>query len=336
MITKRQVLILVAIVEEYVKTNEPVGSVTLTKRDDLNCSSATIRNEMAILEELGYLEKTHTSSGRVPSEKGYRLYVEEVMKRQKDHEVSYPIIDEIFSRPDISSSEAISESMSLFTDLTNYASIVLGKTAINSRIKKIQLIELKYPNALIIMVTDQGHVENKRIRIPEGFKYSDIEKVIKALDEILHNVLFSDIEKVISNGEFDEKLKYYMNYHEELVYACLEIFKDMVSDKYQLSGKYNIMSQPEFQDIEKAKEFLDAIERKDIMRIVSSDRSGITIKIGQENELKFLKDCTVITVPYEASDGTIGAISVFGPTRMEYSKVISLLEYIAKYIKKVI
>ena len=317
MITKRQVLILVAIVEEYVKTNEPVGSVTLTKREDLNYSSATIRNEMATLEELGYLEKTHTSSGRVPSEKGYRLYVEEVMKREKDHDMSYPIIDEIFNRPDISSSEAINESMNLFTDLTNYASIVLGKTAINARIKKIQLIELKYPNALIIMVTDQGHVENKRIKIPEGFKYSDIEKVI-------------------SNGEFDEKLKYYMNYHEELVYACLEIFKDMVSDKYQLSGKYNIMSQPEFQDVEKAKEFLDAIERKDIMRIVSSDRSGITIKIGQENELKFLKDCTVITVPYEASDGTIGAISVFGPTRMEYSKVISLLEYIAMYIKKVI
>ena len=140
MITKRQIQILVAIVEEYVKTNEPVGSVTLTKREDMNFSSATIRNDMATLEELGYLEKTHTSSGRVPSEKGYRLYVEEVMKRKHDEE-TYPIIDEIFNRPNITRSEAISESMNLVTDLTNYASIVLGKTAFNSRIKKIQFID---------------------------------------------------------------------------------------------------------------------------------------------------------------------------------------------------
>ena len=335
MITNRQIQILVAIVEEYVKTNEPVGSVTLTKREDMNYSSATIRNDMATLEDLGYLEKTHTSSGRIPSEKGYRLYVEEVMKRKHDEE-SYPIIDEIFNRPNITRSEAINESMNLVTDLTNYASIVLGKTAFNSRIKKIQFIELKNPFALIVMVTDQGHVESKRIRIPEGFKYSDIEKVIMALDETLHNVLLSDIDQVIRQGNFNEKLNYYMDYHEELVLACIEVFKEMASDKYQLTGKYNIMSQPEFQDVEKAKEFLDAIEKKEIMRVVSSDNRGITIRIGQENELKFLKDCTVITVPYEANDGTVGAISVFGPTRMEYSKVISLLEYIAKYINKIV
>lgn len=335
MLTNRQTAILVAIVEEYVKTNEPVGSLVLAGRKDLAYSSATIRNEMADLEEMGYLEKTHTSSGRIPSEKGYRLYVEEIMKRD-NQDANFPMIDEIFNRPNITRTEAINESMSLVTELTNYASIVLGKTAYNSKIKKLQFVSLQDPYALIIMVTDQGHVESKQITIPEGFEARDIEDVVKALDEVLRDTIISDIPDIVNNEKFHEQLGYYLDYHEELVMACVEAFMEMATDKYQLNGKYNIMSQPEFQDVDKVKEFLDAIEKKEILRVVSSDNNGITIKIGHENELKFMKDCTVITVPYETNNGEIGAITVFGPTRMEYSKVIALLEYIARYIKSII
>lgn len=336
MLSERQKLVLIAIVEEYVKNNEPIGSLALSKRPELQFSTATLRNEMAQLEEMGYLEKTHTSSGRIPSEKGYRLYVESIIMNRKQEDISFPMIDKIFEQPNITSEVAIAESMDLVTQLTNYATIALGKTAYNSRIKKLEFISLKQNYAVILMVTDKGHVESKKIIIPEGISIKDIEKTIKVLDELLHNCLVSDIQNVLFEEIENDEIRDYIKYHNDLVDAFVNAFSDMASDKYHMSGKYNILSQPEFQDVNKVREFIDAVEKKDILRVVKSDSMGITIKIGQENELKIMQDCSVITVPYETNSGSVGAISVFGPTRMEYSKVIPLLEYIAKNMKRII
>lgn len=336
LVTERQKLILMAIVEEYVRTNEPVGSLALSKREELSFSSATLRNDMAILEELGFLEKTHTSSGRVPSEKGYRLYVNEIMRRGKKDESYFPMIDEIFENPHVSQDEAIYKSMELVTQLTNYASIVHGRSATNSRIRRLEFVSLSGNYAIILMVTDKGNVESKKIVVPPGINPKEIKRVIQILDEILHNELVSDIHNVIAHASLPDEIKEYLNYREHLVSACVEAFSEMVSDKYHFSGRYNILSQPEFKDVEKVKELFNAIERRDILRVVSADSLGITIKIGQENELKVMKDCTVVTVPYEGNDGSVGAITIFGPKRMEYSKVIPLLEYIAGNIKKIV
>lgn len=336
LVTERQKLILIAIVEEYVKTNEPVGSLALSRREELQFSSATLRNDMAVLEELGYLEKTHTSSGRVPSEKGYRLYVNEIMRRGKKDETLFPMIDEIFENPHVSQDEAIYKSMELVTQLTNYASIVHGRAATNARIKKLEFVSLSGNYAIILMVTDKGHVESKRIVVPSSINPREIKKVIQILDEILHNELVSDIHHVLNHASLPDEVREYLNYREQLVSACVEAFSDMISDKYHFSGRYNILSQPEFKDVDKVRELFNAIERRDILRVVNADSLGITIKIGQENELKVMKDCTVVTVPYEGSDGSVGAITIFGPKRMEYSKVIPLLEYIAGNIKKIV
>lgn len=336
MISERQKLILIAIVEEYVRTNEPVGSLALSKRPELSFSTATLRNDMAELEEMEYLEKTHTSSGRIPSEKGYRLYVREVLERRKEDENDYPMIDEIFERPNITREEAITEAMELVTEITNYASIVLGKTAYNSKIKKIEFVSVKDNQAIILMVTDQGHVEHKRILIPERISISEIEKTIEVLDKVLHNCLVSDIENYLFNEITNEDVVDYINYHSEVVTAFANALSEMATDKYHISGKYNILSQPEFQDAKKVREFLDALEKRDILRIVKTDSMGINIKIGQDNDLKIMQDCSVITVPYETNSGSVGAITLFGPTRMEYEKVIPLLEHIAKNMKKII
>lgn len=336
MLSERQKLILIAIVEEYVKSNEPVGSLALSKRPELSFSSATLRNDMAELEEMGYLEKTHTSSGRIPSEKGYRLYVREVLERKKNEDVDFPMIDEIFDRPNITREEAITEAMELVTELTNYASIVLGKTAYHSRIKKIEFVSVKENQAVILMVTDQGHVEHKRILIPEGISLHEIEKTITILDEVLHNCLISDIQNYLFNEITNEEVIDFIHYHNEIVDAFVNALSDMATDKYHISGKYNILSQPEFQDANKVRDFLDALEKRDILRIVNSDSMGINIKIGQENDLKVMQNCSVITVPYETNSGSVGAITLFGPTRMEYDKVIPLLEHIAKNMKKII
>ena len=336
MLSERQKLVLIAIIEEYVKTNEPVGSFALSKRPELNFSTATLRNEMAQLEEMGFLEKTHTSSGRIPSEKGYRFYVETIMRKSNEKDANFPMIDEIFERPNVTREEAITESMEIVTELTNYATIALGKTSYNSRIKKLEFVSLKENYAVILMVTDQGHVESKRIMVPAGISIREIERTISILDEVLHNCLLSDIQNQLLDDITNDEIHDYINYHSDLVDAFVNAFTEMVSDKYHISGKYNILSQPEFQDVGKVREFLNAIEKKDILRIVKSDSMGISIKIGQENELKVMQDCTVITVPYETNSGSVGAITVFGPTRMEYDKVIPLLEYIAKNMKRIV
>ncbi len=336
MLDDRKKRILQAIVDEYINTAEPVSSGSIARKKGLDFSSATIRNEMSDLERDGYIEKTHTSSGRIPSQKGYRLYVENVIMKKKNDEVNFPMIDRIFERPFITREEAITESVELVTELTNYATIALGKTAYNSRVKKLEFISLKENYAVILMVTDQGHVESKRIMVPYGLSVREIEKTINVLDRALHGCLVSDIKNHLLNDINNEELSEYISYHSELVDAFVKAFTDMVSDRYHISGKYNILAQPEFQDPAKVRAFLEAIERRDILRIVKSDSMGINIKIGQENEMKIMRDCSVITVPYETTSGSVGAITVFGPTRMEYDKVIPLLEYIAKNMKKIV
>lgn len=337
MISSRQKRVLLAIVEEYVKTNEPVGSRTLSKRPELQYSSATLRNDMADLEDLGYLEKTHVSSGRIPSEKGYRLYVEAIIdSRDDENENAFPMIDEIFNRSDISKEQAITESMLLVSDLTNYASVVLGKTAYNSKIKKLEFVALQGQYAILLMITDQGHVESKRIIVPEGISVKEIAKVIRVLDEILHDHLISEISDIM-NGKFaNDEIMDFIKYHENLVNVFVNAFAQMAKDKYMVAGQSNILSQPEFQDVGKVKELFQAIENRDILKVIEADAEGITVKIGQENEVRSMQDCTVITVPYHSSNGDRGSISIFGPTRMEYDKVIPLLEYIADHIKKIV
>lgn len=336
MLTERQKLVLIGIVEEYVKTNEPVGSLALSRREELNFSTATLRNDMAELEELGYLEKTHTSSGRVPSVKGYRLYVEEIMRREYTSKSDFPMLDEIFRRPNISVEQAIYESMDVISELTNYASIALGKTAYTSRIKRLEFISIKEGQAVILMVTDGGHVESKKILVPEMVSKRELEKIVQVLDQVLHNVLISDIKNVIQSPYLNEEIKEYLRYHEDLVQTFISAFMDMAADKYHMSGRYNMLSQPEFKDINKVKALFDAMERRDVLRAIKADPTGLTIKIGTENEIKVMKDCSIITVPYESMDGSVGTISILGPTRMEYVKVIPLLEYIAKNVKKII
>jgi len=336
MLTERQKLILIAIVEEYVKTKEPVGSLALSKRPELNFSTATLRNDMAVLEDLDYLEKTHTSSGRVPSEKGYKMYVEEIMRRNSNRCDEFPMIDEIFERPNISREEALYESMDLVSQLTNYASIALGKTAYTSRIKKLEFISLKGQQAVILMVTDLGHVESKKILIPEAISSKEIERVVNVLNEVLHNTLVSDIKNAIKDPNLSEGIRDYLRYHERLVESFINAFSEMATNKFHLTGRYNILSQPEFQDVEKVKALFNVMEQQNIMRVINSDTTGLTIKIGTDNDIKIMQDCSVITVPFESSDGTVGSISILGPTRMEYMKVIPLLEYIAKNMKRIV
>ncbi len=334
MITSRQRKVLKWIIEEYVRTTEPVGSKFLAALPEFGLSSATIRNEMAELEAMGLIIKTHTSSGRVPSEEGYRIYVKDLIENVNVTNDYFPLIDEIFEKEAFSKEHAIKQSMALVTELTNYAAIVLGGAAYNSRIKKLQIVSINDRFAVILMVTDQGYVESKKILIPEEINVSDIEKIINILNEILFDCPISEIDFVLREKLHNHEILRQVEYYDELIGVLVRAFSDMAHDKYFLSGKTNILTQPEFQNVDKIRSLFDAIERQEILKVINVSSSGITVKIGQENQIKAMEECTIISVPFTNEYGEKGAIAVIGPTRMEYQKIIPLLNYIAANIKK--
>lgn len=333
MISERQLKILKWVVEEYVRTAEPVGSKALANHPSFDYSSATIRNDMAVLEEQGYLLKTHTSSGRVPSVKGYKLYVSGVLEK-KDQENNFPMIDEIFRRNETSKDDAIKESMDLVSQLTNYASVALGSSSYSARIKNLQIVKLSDFSAVMVMVTDQGYVESKKIMIPDSINFRDIEKVIRLLNETLHECPINEIDSRLKHIQNSDEIQKSIEYYDELVGVFIRAVSDMVQDKYFVSGQTNILNFPEFQDIDKVKNIFNLMNERNIFKVVSINSNDITVNIGNDNQIKAMEDCTVISVPYDNGNGQRGAIAVIGPTRMEYQKVIPLLDYIAKYLGK--
>ena len=224
MISKRQQLILKAIVEEFVKTAEPVGSKIISKMKGLEFSSATIRNEMVVLEEAGLILKTHTSSGRIPSEEGYRLYVKLLLENKDYKKTSFPLIDQIFTNANLSREDAIKETMSKVTELTNYATLVLGASGYNSIIKKLEFVKISENQAVLILVTDKGYVESKKIFIPDSLKANDLEKITKVLNDILYNCPIFDIDRTLNEKIGEENIRDALEYYDEVVGVLVRTF----------------------------------------------------------------------------------------------------------------
>ena len=335
LLTERQKRILKKIIEEYVKTIEPIGSKTITEDKEFLYSSATIRNDMARLEELGLIEKEHISSGRVPTEAGYKMYVQLMMEDEKKRETSYefPLIDEIFERNRISREQAIQETMSLVSELTNYTSIVLGNSSEDAIIKKIQFVQIDYNLGVLLLVTNQGYVESKKIMIPDTIDIDDIDKVVTILNENLKDVSIHDIDRKLREAFTSGKIKDRIEYHDRILGVFVNTISKMVENEYFLSGQSNLMDYPEFKDVNKVRDIYRAMEEKEILRLIDLNKTGLTVKIGHDMEVKAMEDCTLITVPYSSKDGFKGAIAIVGPKRMQYSKVIPLLEYIANNMK---
>lgn len=334
MLTQRQNLVLKTIVEEFVATALPVGSRVLSKKDNLKFSAATIRNEMADLEEFGFIEKTHTSSGRIPSHKGYRYYIDYLVDKQiVDNVIPETLkFNALISQKQLERETAVKEAMKILASLTNYTSILLGPSRENSIVQKIQFVPLSETQAVLILITDGGHVENVTTTLPDGVNAKLMENIVKALDKLLSGVRVSDVESKLTEG-FEYQLYEYVSYKEEILYAMLKLLaQSMGNSTYMLSGKSNILKQPEFTNLDEVSTLYEMIEEDQIIEIIddSAKEAGLTVRIGTENEIKAMDNCTLITVPYQISDHEQGKIALLGPTRMEYQKIIPLLEYVAK------
>ena len=329
MITNRQKEILKFIVEEYVKTVKPVSSSAICK--NLNCSSATIRNEMVVLEELGYLEKNHFASGRQPSEKGYKYYVESLMTPKDITGEDMLKLQTIFHNQSLVLSDAIEKSLELVAEITNYTSVVLGKTSSENKLKKVEVISLDEYKILVMLITDKGYVEYKNLYLPN----TDIEEVIKTVNLINKMISGTPINEVNERLEYDIKpiISQYVKQHEVLYnafYDAFTSFTNKASDVH-FSGKNNFLKQPEFNNIEKVKELLTKFDDVKTIGEMEEQNNGINIYIGRESELS--DDVSVIKTKY-SYNGEEGTIAIIGPKRMEYERVVNLLNYIKENIEE--
>ena len=333
MLTQRQELVLKLIVDEFVRSADPVGSKTLANL--LNVSSATIRNEMVELEELGLIEKTHTSSGRVPSDTGYHYYIENLLSANQNDNESYTVIDELFSNKDIKRDEAIKQAMNLLSQLTNYTTIALGPSAYGSKVKKVELVPLTEDTCILLVVTNQGHVESKQIMVPENTTLEDMKRVIEVLNDIVYDCPINQVSEKLHYEMNAARIEDILSYNQTIIDSFLEAFTKFTQSKYYLSGKNKVLYQPEFSDLHRVRELLTFFEQNDIFRLVENTESqGMNISIGKDNQVVAMRDCTVITVPYDLNDDESGTIAIVGPTRMEYQKVIPLVKYLASHMSK--
>ena len=333
MLTSRQKLILKAIVEYYVEYAQPVGSKILTKMPYLDYSSATIRYDMARLEELGYLEKTHTSSGRIPSERGYRYYVNHLVTRDSDVADDFPLVDEVITRHSYSRNLAVEEAINLLSELTKYTAMAVGPKNSEIKITKIDLIPTSEREAVILIVTNKGHVQHQNIAIPEGVKVNDITEVIKTLDDLLKNRYLEEAEQILKSRFAKEQISSFVEYQRQIYDSFIHAFAKFAEDKFYLSGITNVFDQPESSHVDNIKNFVDMLDRREIVKFIGG-KDSLNVTFGSEIELKLMENFSIISVPYRVSETEKGTIAVVGPTRMEYSKVIPLLEYIASNLGK--
>ena len=324
MLNDRRQNILKIIVEDYIKTARPVGSEYVAKK--LNCSSATVRNEMMYLEEVGLLEKTHISSGRVPSEKGYRYYVDELMTPKDMTGEDMLKLQTIFKNNTLVLSDVIKKSIEIVTEITNYTSVVLGNTSSINRLKKVEVIPLGDNKIITMIITDKGHVEHKMMIIPSNISSLEVKQTVDLINKLL---IGTPIDEISSKLEFEVKpiIPRFVKEHEVLYDAFYNAFNEFStrSSDVQFIGKNNFLKQPEFNNIEKVKEILNNFEDIDKVSKMEEEDNGINIYIGNESELS--PDVAVIKTKYNYN-GEEGTIAIIGPKRMEYDKVVGILNYI--------
>ena len=322
MLSNRQEKILKLIVEEYIKLAKPVSSNLICKT--LKCSSATVRNEMAFLEEVSLLEKTHTSSGRIPSEKGYRYYVDHLMELKKMNAEDMLKLQIIFHNQQLALSDCISKSLQLISDMTNYTSVVLGNTSHDNLLKQIDVVVIDNDQIIVLVVTNKGHVEHKNVRL-SNVSLEEVKKVVNLINNL---IVGTPIDEVSMKLEFEIKpiIGKYVSQHEQIYKAFYNVFTDFSNQNVSVVGKNNILKQPEFNNITKIRELFDKLDDKTLLEgSILDDENNIVIKIGKENNID--NDMTVIKTKFKTPSEE-GTIAIIGPKRMEYDRVVNMLEFI--------
>ena len=335
---ERKVKILDAIIRNYLETGEPVGSRTISKYTDLNLSSATIRNEMADLEELGYIVQPHTSAGRIPSDKGYRFYVDHLMK-EKDREVTE--MKEFVIEKTQKMEQVLKQVAKMLATNTNYATMITAPSFSN-KVKFIQLSQIDEHQMLAVVVMNSNMVKNQVITVNEALDNETLLKLNILLNTALNGLSLQEI-----NLGTIARLKEQAGIHSQVVSEVMDALAQALSENEDLqiytSGATNILKYPELSSSESATNLLSAFEEKEeLMSLVNealndeASETGIQVYIGNETPIQTMKDCSVVTATYELGDGVKGTIGIIGPKRMDYENVVDNLKTLRKQLDSIL
>jgi len=336
-IEDRKIKILQAIINDYIRTGDPVGSRTIAKNYNLGIGSATIRNEMADLEDMGYLEQPHASAGRIPSSKGYRLYVDKLMDDQRltveeDLKIKQYIIDSAMLEVD----KIVKQTSALLSELTKLTCVIESPSVKKSFVKSIQLIKVDDYNLVSVFLTDTGLIRNHIMKLKGGVPR--IETLMR-INQVINNRLVNlSIEEI--NLEVINNLKKDLGEYEEIFNAILPVLYETLnatdSSEVFMEGTTNIFNYAEYNDIDKAKEILSLFNDKESLMDLFNPQDNITISIGDENYKQQAKDCSIISAEYSFRDRPIGKIGLIGPRRINYSKVITIMAEVIKELNNML
>ena len=351
----RKVKILKAIIKNYLETGEPVGSRTISKYADLKLSSATIRNEMADLEELGYIVQPHTSAGRIPTDKGYRFYVDDMMSQKEtelvnreqvvtDREKEVESMQGILSQKVDKVEELLQNVAKVLAKDTNYATMVSAPQVKGNKLKFVQLSQLETNKILAVIVMEGNIIRNKVITVSEDLSQENLLKL-----NILLNTSLTGLSLQEMNLSIVSKMENQAGEHMQLVKEVLDAIVEAISNEDQLeiytSGATNIFKYPELSDSVKASELIYTLEEKQSLSGLIADQQsgkdkeaddhGIQVYIGNETPVESMKDCSVVTATYELQDGMKGTIGIIGPKRMDYEKVVDTLKEMQTHLDDV-
>ncbi len=332
---ERKKSVLHAIIKDYISTGEPVGSRVVAKKYDLGVSPATIRNEMSDLEELGYIEQPHTSAGRMPSEKGYRYYVDNLMEKEKltskeEEYIHYGLMEQINEMDSF-----MRKCCQMLSKITNYAALVFIPREESGRLEKLQLIPVDNNQLLVVVISHTGVLRHRLIRLPERLSPTAISRLESMLQARLKDIEMEKLDKNLLIEAFAAA-----NRRQEGFSHLLEFmdknFLQQDGEKVFFSGALNILSHPEFKDPDKLRDVLSVFEEDFQVKnlLAAAEGKGVKIVIGSEILKEEMKNCSMIVSPYELEGEKGGTIGVLGPIRMSYPKTVSFVEYIARELSQ--
>lgn len=334
----RKQKILEAVVLDYIETAEPVGSRTISKKYNLGVSSATIRNEMADLEEMGLIEQPHTSAGRIPSDAGYRYYVDYLMTKNSIQEEAKRVISEAIVSKRRQVEEVVQESLKILAETTNCTTVMMLSDEKGAEtLQLLQLLLVEPGKALMVIITEGDQIENRFLKVPETMTREDLDLVSVMINQNLRGLPVENWQRHVLENIFQS-----LSHQRQVVDEALKMLSSILNidhkdnKKIYLNGGLNMLTQPEFKDVNKVKNLLQSLQQQEILDRIMGDGEGmgISVKIGAENELEEVKDCSVIVANYKVKGETVGKVGLIGPTRMDYSTAVSMLDGLAQALEE--
>ena len=331
---KQQVLL--AIITDFISTAEPVGSRTIARKFDLGVSPATIRNEMSDLEEMGYIEQPHTSAGRIPSQMGYRYYVDFLMKKKNLTSQEEEKIRRGYEKKVREIGQVISRTGVLLSQMTKFAAVIVTPKIDTSSFKRIQLLLMNPGQAMAIVVMNTGALQSSIFDVPEGVGQVDLDTISEVLNAKLSGLTMDKIKMTLIREIYFE-----LSRHKNILDLAVHLIENSLTadreDKVYLGGILNVLNQPEFHNIEKVKTLLSLLEQEDLLRSLmggSDPGEGVAVRIGGEMRKEEVKDCSMVVANYHLDGRAVGSIGVLGPTRMDYAWVVSVVEFMTRNLSE--